>query len=232
MVAVQKRSGYVAYGRVLLLGSLVAVIFAACAKGSTSDKPSGPTGPAASIPPGKIGGICGDQVYCEEGTCTLIGESKFCAAPCPPSCPKATYCALINGEPICVPDLGSQCLPCETSAACKNPSDACLTAALGDKFCARDCSTTGECPNGFSCKATGEPAPGKPYKFCAPNGALSCPCKKARDGVKRTCKVENESGVCLGTETCIGDTGKWEGCTAKTPEPEVCNTKDENCSGT
>jgi len=39
------------------------------------------------------------------------------------------------------------------------------------------------------------------------------------------------SGVCTGTETCNGDTKQWEGCTAGSPETEVCNAKDDNCNG-
>lgn len=149
-------------GRVVLIGALVAAMFAACAQGNQSEAPptsggSGGTGGSGGaytgIPPGEVGGPCSDETPCvdEGSTCTQVGNGKYCTVPCPPSCPDGTYCAIIQGDPICVPDLGSQCLPCSTPLQCLNPSDTCLTAPAGDKFCARDCTTTGECPNGFTC---------------------------------------------------------------------------------
>src|SRR5262249_40413253 len=38
------------------------------------------------------------------------------------------------------------------------------TAPLGDKFCARDCSVDGECPNGFTC------VDGTTYEAAPPDG--------------------------------------------------------------
>lgn len=243
----------------------------ACAEGSSLPPPDTGTGGAAGsggsgegIPPGQIGGTCVDDASCVDGaTCTKVGAGKYCTTPCPPACPQGTYCAITNGDPLCVPDLGSQCRPCTTVLQCLNPSDACLTAPAGDKFCARDCTTTGECPNGFTCVEAAnyppkdEPEPpemdggvdggdagadagdagpmtppaGQPYKFCAPNLPFSCPCNDKRDGVEKSCAIINQHGECVGTEVCVADKGKFEGCTAQTPAPEACNAKDDNCDG-
>jgi len=134
------------------------------------------------------------------------------------------------------------------------PSDQCLTAPAGDKFCAIDCTTMESCPNGFTCVEAdayengtvggggmggmggaggstpdaGKPS-GVPHKFCVPNSGNSCPCNDKRDGVAHTCHVTNAFGDCTGTETCEASSGKWKGCTAKTPEAEVCNNQDDNC---
>lgn len=261
-------------GRLILWGSLVASLFAACAKGS--EIPADPKGPGGAntggegggsgIPPGQIGGPCEKDEDCTEGSCTQIGGNKYCTVPCPPLCPSGTYCGIIAGDSICIPDRGQQCLPCQAAIDCRSPSDACMTAPLGDRFCARDCTTMGDCPNGFTCveqssyppmnggsggmdgsggsgggagagtgggDAGGKPPPpsGVPYKFCVPNGGLSCPCNDKRDGVTHDCEKVTPSGVCKGVETCNGETGKWEGCTAADPIAEVCNDKDDNCDG-
>lgn len=254
------------HGRALLLGGFVGALFMACAEG-TSLPPPGSNGSGGSgggidgILPGQIGGICSDNTACvdKDAECTKIGTSSYCTVECPPACPKGTYCAIINGKSICVPDEDSECRPCTSVLNCANPSDACLTAPAGDKFCARDCTTTGECPNGFTCleganyppdnmpdpppmgdggvDAGGDagvkpPTPmGVAYKFCVPNPPFSCPCSPKRDGVKKDCTIINQHGECSGEEVCKGDTGKFEGCTAQTPTAESCNGKDDNCDG-
>ncbi len=253
-------------GRFVFIGGLVAALIAACAQGNQNEVPppvggggaGGDGGSGTGIPAGQIGGTCDDSTPCVEGTCTDVGAGKYCTIPCPPSCPKDTYCAIIQGDPICVPDLGSQCLPCKSPLECLNPSDQCLTAPLGDKFCARDCTTTGECPNGFTCTeaakypampggnpgdagppedagdagdAGPKPPAGQPYMFCVPNSGFSCPCNDKRDGIERACENKNAEGTCKGSETCKAATGKFEGCTAQTPVAEACNAKDDNCDG-
>ncbi|AKT41837.1 hypothetical protein [Chondromyces crocatus] len=143
--------------RIALLVAIPAVIFASCAEGSSIPQPPSSTGGTVTpdggtnIPPGQIGGTCNEDSDCAEGTCTSIGGTKYCSVPCPPACPQGTYCAIIEGDSICVPDLGQQCEQCKALVDCKSPSDACLRSPLGDRFCATDCTTMGECPSGFSC---------------------------------------------------------------------------------
>jgi hypothetical protein len=250
------------YAAITAVGSLVAAGFVACAEGTGIDDTSPPTtasssgagGSGGGIPPGQIGGACTDQADCVEGTCTQVGSAKYCTIPCPPTCPDGTYCALVQGDSICVPDLGQQCLVCETPTDCKQPSDACLKAPPGDKFCAVDCTTMGDCPNGFTCVEESEyaagtgggaadagadagdgggtkPPAGQPYKFCVPSGGVSCPCTAKRDGVTHACQHKNSFGTCTGKETCDGAAEAYKGCTATTPAAEICNGKDDNCDG-
>jgi hypothetical protein len=161
--------------RPVLVGVLGGAVFAACAQGNQlgvggsgggsitgaggSKTTTGPGMPDAG-PPG-IGAPCPDGTCGDGGTCTLVGSTAYCTVPCPPTCPDGTYCSVIGGNAICVPDLGQECAKCTTATDCKLPSDACLTAPLGDTFCARDCSVDGLCPNGFVCldMATAEHPP-------------------------------------------------------------------------
>lgn len=261
------------HGRAIFLGGFVGALFMACAEGSTLPLPPGGAGGSggdgSGIPPGQIGGTCVSDESCIEGaSCIKVGSGTYCTVPCPPGCPQGTYCAIINGDAMCVPDLDSQCRPCTTVLQCLNPSDSCLSAPSGDKFCARDCTTTGECPNGFTCAVGANYPPkeaadlpvldggadasadggtdggkdggadagathpdGVAYKFCVPNLPFSCPCTSKRDGVEKNCSVVNQYGECVGKEVCKGEMNRFEGCTAATPAPEVCNAKDDNCDG-
>lgn len=272
---------YRSFWRITAVLGLTAAAFSACAEGATLDEPPSSTGSVGGsggtggIDPGQIGGLCEVTEDCVDGaTCTQVGSEKICTVPCPPACPLGTYCAINQGDSVCLPDLGQSCLKCNVPVDCKYSSDACLEAPLGDRFCARDCTTLGVCPNGFTCvdgddyAATGgsgsgtgggggagggagggggtgggggaggagggggstpPPPPGVATKFCVPNGGLSCPCNDKRDGLMHDCFNENQFGKCAGSETCNGDLGKWEGCTAEAPAAEACNAKDDDC---
>jgi len=159
--------------RTVLLGLVIGVAagFAACAQGNqfgtggggVGGSVTGPgsvtgSGGADAGPTGMIGSACTDT--CAEGTCTVIGNGKYCTQACPPACPDGTYCSIIGGNPICVPDLGQECGKCTASTDCKLPSDSCLTAPAGDSFCARDCTVDGVCGNGFVCTGAASYADG------------------------------------------------------------------------
>ncbi|MFT3769564.1 MAG: hypothetical protein QM820_29360 [Minicystis sp.] len=250
----------------LLVGGFVSALLAACAQGQQLTGGAGGSGPGVggstssgsaggmpeAGPPGVIGSPCKSNADCTMGSCAPIGNASYCTQPCPPECPDGTYCTVVNGTSLCAPDLDQQCTKCSATTDCKLPSDQCLTAPLGDKFCARDCSIDGLCPNGFTCVDkdgytnpadggapdggdAGAADGGKPattaYKWCVPNSGSSCPCNQKRDGVAHACVVKNDKGACTGMETCNGKQGKWEGCTAATPAAETCNGKDDNCNG-
>jgi hypothetical protein len=247
-----------------LIGVTIAAVFN-CAKGEQlgaggagmgGGTMMGPaTGPVGSGGgPGGIGSPCPNGM-CTDGTCTLIGGNKYCTTACPPTCPMGTYCSIINGNPICVPDLGQECDKCMAASDCKLPSDACLQAPPGDTFCARDCTIDGMCPNGFVCTdmtsyenpdagtpdsgsgsggtggSDGGAVPSAPAKWCVPDGNASCPCNAQRDGVTHTCAITNMYGSCTSMETCDGKSAQWMGCMAMIPAMEICNGKDDNCNG-
>lgn len=267
-------------GRAFVVVGFVSTLFAACATGnqqetaSTSEGAggapdpttasaggSGGTGSTGStgggLPSGSTGSPCSKDLECSSGHCTQVGNKKYCTATCPPDCPKGTYCSIVNGDSVCIPDLDQQCDICKSNADCAMPTDRCLAAPLGDSFCARDCTTIGLCPNGFTCvngdtylgtgtgsgggvdggvsdaggdAGDGGTKPSSPTKWCVPNGGLSCPCNEQRDGVSHACNNVNSFGKCSGKESCDGKTSKWQGCTAATPVAESCNAKDDNCN--
>ncbi|MBI4953640.1 MAG: hypothetical protein HY908_16565 [Myxococcales bacterium] len=204
---------------------------------------------------GNTGVPCTENAECESGICLQIGQGqgvgKYCVTKCPPDCPDGSYCALINGQGYCVPERGNECTKCNGKINCLDVADACLTAPLGDKFCARDCTIEGECPAGYTCvdetlyqsggwpaggaggtSAGGSgPTPTVPERFCVPDDGASCACSDKRDGVMHACENTNAFGTCSGDETCDGTLGQWQGCTAGTPAAESCNGLDDNCNG-
>ena len=46
----------------------------------------------------------------------------------------------------------------------------------------------------------------------------------------RACELTNGHGTCTGQENCDGEAG-WRGCTADTPQAEICDGADNNCDG-
>lgn len=261
----------------VLLGSLaLGSVFAACASGSQVEDPPVGSGGAAGvggfggaaaggagqgggtgIPPGQIGGACKETADCVTGNCTDVGTLKVCTQVCPPACPDGTYCALVEGDPLCVPDMKQECASCAVAADCKLASDQCLRAPQGDLFCARDCTTLGDCAPGFTCVEasqygqSGSPPDGgaggaaaggagqggalhpsgQPFKFCVPEAGASCGCGPDRDKVERSCEVKSQAGVCTGSQACDGASGQWSACDAPPPAPETCNGKDDDCNG-
>jgi hypothetical protein len=156
-------------GRAIVAVGFISTVFAACARGNqqeaatSTEGAGGAPGPSTSSVggsgggtggtpyTGEVGSPCATDADCSVGACTQVGDKKYCTAACPPDCPKGTYCSIVNGDSICIPDLGQQCDKCVSIADCAMPTDRCLKAPLGDSFCARDCTTIGLCPNGFTC---------------------------------------------------------------------------------
>jgi len=227
--------------------------------GGSGGKDGGIAGSDGGWPTGGFGGPCNKDSDCDTKICADIGQGKpnlVCVVPCqPPSpCPSGGYCTFHpNKGYICVPDSGNQCEKCTVDADCPVVGDRCTPSPQIDRFCAHDCSKDLVCPSGFDCVAVGSYPPGKPPvqdggvadsgsgeagpptsppKMCVPKNNESCPCNSKRDGVKRRCTKTQGSVTCEGTETCNASTQKWEGCTATSPQPEVCDGADNDCNGT
>jgi hypothetical protein len=199
----------------------------------------GGTGPAG------IGGSCATEMCAPPGRCTTLGAGMYCTEPCPAdggACPLGNYCSLIGGVPLCVPDLGQECIVCTEASDCKIPSDNCLTTPGKEQFCARDCTVDSECPTGTVCAngadysadgglgpADAGDAGGMLSRWCVPPNGANCSCSAATNGATETCTITNQYGTCSKPAVCNGATGVWVGC--QTPSAEICNGMDDNCSG-
>ena len=120
----------------------------------------------------------------------------------------------LKNELECIPNPAISCAPCVSDDTCLGGK--CQTVGTG-KFCLEECAAG--CKPGYSCF----------NGLCSPiNG--TCDCNESTAGQKRTCTNESDLGTCLGFETCDPDVG-WTGCTAETPDDEVCDGKDNDCNG-
>jgi hypothetical protein len=225
--------------------------------GGTGGQDGGFSGSDGGWPTTGFGAPCTKDADCAKGSCIDIGQhqpNQVCVWPCDTNpCPSGAYCGYDPAHGyLCLPDTGNQCAICQTDAECPNVGDRCTPSPNIDRFCARDCSFDGTCPAGFTCVAPAGYPPGKPASdagapdsgaigdaappkaaaMCVPANNESCPCDAKRDGVKRLCTSKSGSITCEGTETCNGTSKAWEGCTAGSPQPEVCDGADNDCNGT
>lgn len=169
----QKRSRNWLAGALALAAAGVA--FGACATGTEvpgGDQPSGGSGGTGGSADdggpgdaktdgtgsGKFGDKCSNDGDCSSGVCTKLGTGggavSVCTTPCVSgsACPSSGYCEFVLGSGYqCVPDSGTLCAVCTDDASCGDVGARCLLAPQNDKFCARDCSWDGLCPNGFEC---------------------------------------------------------------------------------
>ncbi|GMV38827.1 MAG: hypothetical protein AMXMBFR64_05430 [Myxococcales bacterium] len=178
---------------------------------------------AGRTPLAGTGEPCVTNQDCESGWCLNGPDESICTETCLETCPAAYVCkSVINLPPdvvyLCVPTRWDLCKPCGSDAECGGPADQCVPTAEGQR-CGTTCTTGADCPDGYSCEA-GQ---------CRPSTG-SCECFAGRSGQSEPCSSESEHGTCAGTRTCAGATG-WTECSAKTPAPEACNGKDDDCDG-
>jgi hypothetical protein len=134
---------------------------------------------------------------------------------------------------LCLPPIHHLCEPCTGDAACVGANDRCLQMNPADTqtFCGRDCGPDNEyevdCPTGYLC--TEMEVDGESTSQCTPVNS-TCDCSELSAGQVKPCQSANEFGLCYGVATCDPNVG-WTGCTAKTPEEEVCDGFDNDCDG-
>ena len=177
---------------------------------------------------------CGDDGFCIS---LGAGDDKTCTIGCIESCPADYGCAAV-GNPggsdaifVCAPYKASDCAACTTDADCVFADARCIETGLSDAApdmrCSRACDAADNtCGAGYAC-ADVTTAAGQIESLCRPLTG-SCECFGDIDGTTRPCSAVNETGTCLGIETCSGPQG-WSGCTAKTPTTEVCDGLDNDC---
>ena len=123
---------------------------------------------------------------------------------------------------------------------CSDPNTACTTGLLG--ACAQGVlkcanggglSCVGPQPGALDCVTPGADAncngiPDADEQGCQPTACKEGATQSCYDGPAGTAGV----GICkAGTQTCAG--GLWGPCVGEvTPQPEVCNGKDDDCDGT
>jgi hypothetical protein len=119
--------------------------------------------------------ICLEARYCDECQddvqCMLPGMkciadaagAQFCSSPCTPGvlgCDAGSECKYFPDREdwFCSPLHGSclgegqQCDPCRFEQDCQAPDHHCLTMYYSkEKFCAKDCATNNDCPEGSAC---------------------------------------------------------------------------------
>jgi len=183
---------------------------------------------------------CSSGGECESGFCiSLVSGEQVCAPLCLDNpCPTGWECRPVTNTGgdivfICVPLSNRLCRPCRYHEDCRQPgiqtNDLCVDRGPSGKFCGRDCSSDGSCPDGYSC--TEVPVEGaEPAHQCVPaSGECECTPEFIENGFETPCYVQNEFGTCVGMRRCAAQ--GLTACDAKTPEPEVCNGFDENCDG-
>ncbi len=200
--------------------------------------------------PGAPGCVCLADKDCPGSACLATEAGRRCAGPCMQgnSCQTGYLCQSVTASDtktykLCVRRFVKLCDPCSQSLTCKTltePTSHCVSVG-NDKgasgyFCASECTTVSDCPDGYLCASTAMADGSAPANHCIPSDG-KCVCSKLaqEDGLKTTCYVSAKDaqgsmiGVCNGARMCTKD--GLQGCTAQTPTVEVCNGKDDDCDG-
>ena len=173
-------------------------------------------------------GNCGNSCVAKfagaaEVGCELVLDEETCVIH---SCLPGYF---LYNELTCMPEDAFLCQPCQQDSDCFGELSKCVTVSLTDQrtFCARDCSGNSEfsieCPGGYACEEVDDAL------LCMPVND-SCDCTETNSGQTKACSLQNDFGICFGNETCDPAVG-WTGCTAVTPEMEICDGIDNDCDG-
>ena len=176
------------------------------------------------------GEVCVRDDECSTGLCEgAPGTQTSCTRKCTGGCQANEICEQLTvGRFSCVKDRGGLCSQCVLDSDCPYPADKCLVID-GKGLCGRDCAFNQNCPTSYRClQGLGTDGKAKAQQ-CTPASG-SCTCTATTAGQMVSCTASNSSGTCSGFRTCDGVQG-FNGCTAKIPEPELCNGLDDDCDG-
>ncbi|MGM0575722.1 MAG: hypothetical protein ACQEXJ_08350 [Myxococcota bacterium] len=125
----------------------------------------------------------------------------------------------------CGPVPAKLCSPCNEDANCVVAGARCTPLADGS-FCTVPCTTSDECPGGYSCVDTDGSLQ------CVPDSG-TCACDAGSEGLQRACEEswqDPEPGApavtCVGLETCTVD--GWTQCELG---DDICDYTDNDCDG-
>jgi hypothetical protein len=174
---------------------------------------------------------CTSGEECLSGYCiTTTKRGGVCTTYCEDECPLNWKCKSkqVGSDVIflCVSPEDDLCRKCSTDDECGAPEDLCLDIGVEEqRYCGIACTAQKDCPTDYECEAVADGGASQ----CAPASG-SCICLGELDGTSRPCTQESDAGKCYGEETCQGELG-WTGCTAATPEEELCDGADNDCDG-
>jgi hypothetical protein len=162
-------------------------------------------------------GVCGND--CRQSipratatVCDVSGPTPRCLAT---ACAAGSFLSADRTECRPIPD--TLCRACQRDVDCESPGATCVTID-GAQVCTRPCgpgAAEPTCPMGYSCSAN----------RCVPSGG-SCSCSTRTQGASRSCSVDS----CRGFQSC-GAGLQWSTCDVSSFNPEVCDSRDNNCNG-
>ena len=180
---------------------------------------------------------CSENADCLSGWCVEHLGDSVCTQVCQEECPPGWSCKLLGGggpDPVyaCVSDVSNLCKPCSDSGDCKSPGaqeDLCIDYDAEGSFCGGTCTTSDDCPWGFSCLTTVTVDGIDTLQCVAEAGVCPCSAKSANLGLWTPCGAENEFGECSGKRVCTAD--GLSQCDAPLAMAELCNGLDDDCDG-
>lgn len=180
---------------------------------------------------------CEEGSDCNVGWCVETSEGKVCPPVCVEECPSGWTCEqVVVGSDVawlCLPMHTWLCLPCTTSQDCyagiPDNGARCLPHGDTGAYCGGTCSSSTDCPSGYSCVQT-DSVEGLQSFQCVPNsGECLCNDRFALAGTKTSCVRQNDLGRCQGEWAC--SSAGMTDCSAPEPAQESCNLKDDDCDG-
>ena len=180
---------------------------------------------------------CDENSDCLSGWCVEHMGDAVCTQVCQEECPSGWSCKLLGGggpDPVyaCVSSVSNLCKPCASSADCKSPGaqdDVCVDYETEGSFCGGSCTTSEDCPWGFSCLTTITVDGIGALQCVADAGVCPCSGKSVKLGLWTPCGTATEFGTCDGKRICTEE-GLTE-CEAPEAVAESCNGLDDDCDG-
>ena len=182
---------------------------------------------------GGIGWPCDSNADCQSGYCIASADGQVCTTGCVENCPQGWICRqatfAVDLRYVCIPRFVHLCDPCARTEDCTGGidgiDDRCLDYGDAGEFCGGDCSATGLCPTGYACETIeGD------VRQCRPlDGECNCSPRATFLELETACRVTNDAGTCEGSRGC-GPAGLSD-CDAPVPEVEICDGRDNDCSG-